>query len=880
MSLLIFPYSLVRYAGLHHQLFDHLKFNDTEKLLKSLRALINEKEQLKNSFCDALYPIITEQQDDKVRQQLINIKRQIFNDKKINNEHLLRLPQTVRNDLQSYLDKAEELTFFLEEKALKFEEEQDLNRKWLQQMALNPELQNGLLLSSPLLYEQLKSFVKKDSQGFKQKEQRILFSLLRYLSRMAFKTSPFSSFTYTGLMTLDQSGTSERPAAVAQVKSRLKLNNSIFEYLKTIIKKHPLLNEHLFVKLNLTAEIKEDKICFLSNFNNIESFQQINANSLQLIVYQYLEGYHKPVTLKNLIDQCAIYLENPSHESIKIYLIKLVESGMLEMDPGFSGMDEHWDDKLLLFLKNLEREEPSVLAIISLFERLKDYGTVYRSTDLAERFNLLLQAEKQLNNVFAELQKEAGLPVYNATSDGKLTAETPEITNFSMHQFVPYYFSARHIFYEDCFTAENLTLQAQPVQDFISKTDELISYLLPLDVMRKEREKMTGFFLKQYSNDEAVALTTFYKDYYLYVKKPEKEHKTAEEHDFLALSHWKEAVLAKIARLNHTNEDLIRFNADFFADLPKSQNLAQKSSLGMFVQFSDSKDGFSGVINALLPGMGKVSGRFLSLFDPAVTLSFVQYNERLFPDQMKVELNDASTFNANVHPPLLAHELELPGGNNIYPLTQRFNIRDLKVSYNKERKALSLHSADLELFSYDLSLESFYNRSNLYQLLAHFNPDARVSLQPFIQLVDRFYLDQHPVPAPDIFVLPRIVYAENVVIRRKTWRINTEIIPVQGPTESDFTYFIRLNNWLDRNKIPKEIFIFLRKRAYQAKPDGKREGLHDDYKPQYLSFAHPLLVGMFKKLLLRAGEYITLEEVFPKPDQNTVREYLIQWYNN
>lgn len=880
MSLQIFPYSLVRYAGLHHQLFDNLKFNDTEKLLKSLRALIDEKEQLKNSFCDALYPIITEQQDDKVRQQLINIKRQIFNDKKINNEYIIHLPQAVRNDLKSYLDKAKELAFLLEEKTLKFQAEQDQNRKWMQQMALHPELQNGLLLSSPLLYEQLKSFVKKDSQVFKQKEQRMLFSLLRYLSRMAFKTSPFSSFTYTGLMTLDQSLTSESAGAVAQVKSRLKLNNSIFEYLKAIIKKHPLLNEHLFVKLNLTAEIKGDKICFLSNFNNIESFQQINANSLQLIVYQYLEGYHKPVNLKNLIDQCAIYLENPSHESIKIYLIKLVESGMLEMDTGFSGMDEHWDDKLLLFLKNLESEEPSVLAIISLFECLKDYGTVYQSTNLVERFNLLQQAEKQLNTVFAELQKEAGLPVYNPASDVKLIAETQEITSFSMHQFVPYYFSARHIFYEDCFTSENLVFPAQSVKDFVSKTDELISYLLPLDVMRNEREKMIVFFLKQYPNDEAVALTTFYKDYYLYVKKPEKEHKIEEEPDFLALRHWKEAVLTKIAQLDYASEDLIRFNADFFADLPKSQNLAQKSSLGMFVQFSDNKDGFSGVINALLPGMGKVSGRFLSLFDPEVTRSFVQYNEKLFPAQMKVELNDASTFNANVHPPLLAHELELPGGNNIYPLARRFNIRDLKVSYNKERKALSLHSADLELFSYDLSLESFYNRSNLYQLLAHFNPDARISLQPFIQLVDQFYLDKHPVPAPDIFVLPRIVYAENVVIRRKTWRIKTEIIPVQALSEADFTYFIRLNNWLDRNKIPKEIFIFLRKRTYQAKRDGKREGLHDDYKPQYLSFTHPLLVGMFKKLLLRAGEYITLEEVFPKPDENTVREYLIQWYNN
>ncbi len=880
MSLQIFPYSLVRYAGLHHQLFNDLKLRDTENLLKSLGKLINEKELLKNSFCDELYPIITEQKDNKVRQQLINLKRQVFNDKTVNKECVSYLPETLRNDLQSYLDKAEELAFFLSKNASKFEEEQDFHRKYLQQMALNPELQQGLLLSSPLLYEQLSSFVKKDSKSFKQKEQRILFSLLRYLSRMAFKTSPFSSFTYTGLMTLGQTNSSEIVNPVTQIKSRLKLNNTIFEYLKAIVKRHPLLNEHLLVKLNLTAEIKDDKICFLSNFNNIESFQQINASALQLLVYQYLDSHREPVTLKNLIDQCALHLENPGHESIKIYLIKLVESGMLEINLGFSGMDEHWDDKLLLFLNELKKEEPSVLPVISLFEHLKDYRAEFQSADPFVRYHILQDAEKELNTVFAELQQEAGLPFYTAAPDQKFVAENSETATFSIHEFVPYYFSAKHIFYEDCFTSESLVFTEQPVKDFVLKTDELISYLLPLDVMRKEREKMLDFFLQHYYNNEAVALTTFYKDYYFHVKKPEKEQKLQEEADFLALRLWKEGVLAKLSQLSDANDELVQIDSEFFSSLPESQNLAQKSSMGMFVQFSDSKDCFSGVINALLPGMGKVSGRFLSLFDEKITQSFVQHNEKLFPDQIKVELNDASTFNANIHPPLLAHELELPGGNNIYPLAQRFNIRDLKVRYNNERKMLTLQAGDSELFSYDLSLESFYNRSNLYQLLAHFNPDARVSLQPFIQLVDQFYMDKHPVPAPDIFELPRIVYAKNVIIRRKTWRIKTEIIPVQALAESDFTYFIRLNNWLERNKIPKAVFIFLRKRAYQAKPEGKREGLHDDYKPQYLSFDNPLLIGMFKKLLLRAGEYITLEEVFPKSDQNTVREYLIQWYNN
>ncbi|GAA4205815.1 lantibiotic dehydratase [Pedobacter jeongneungensis] len=880
MSLQIFPYSLVRYAGLHHQLFDQLKLKDLASLLIIYNKITNEKEQLKNSLCDALYPVIKLQKDDKVRQQIINIKRHIFNNKRINFDHVYLLPEELQKDLSIYLKKLSELTDLLNNHALKFDQEQILQRKWLQEISQLPELQNGLLLSSPLLYEQLSSFIKKDSSSFKQKEHRAAFSLARYLSRMAFKTSPFSSFTYTGLMNLDTACSLQELQATHQVSSRLKLNNAIFEYLKAILKKHPLLNEHLLLKLNITAEIKEDKICFLSNFNNVESFQQINANGLQLMVYQYLNENQYPVSLKKLISDLIYHFKEPDHESIKKYLLKLVEAGMLAMELGFSGMDQKWDHKLLLFLKSLTGVESSAIPLITLFENLEKHRLDYQLANSAVRYRLLQEAEQELNNTFATLQQEAGLPFYTSVSERKGDQESQETATFSVIKFVPYYFPARNIFYEDCFTTENLMLPESKIKDFVTKTNQLINHLLPLDVMRKERNKMRDFFLKHYQNNESVALTAFYKDYYFYVKKPEKENELSQEPDFSTLKHWKEAVLVKLKQINHADKNFIRFDNHFFSDLPNDQDLYKNSTAGMFVQFADDENGFSGVINALLPGMGKVSGRFLSLFDQKVTESFVQHNEKLYPDKIKVELNDASTFNANIHPPLLTNELELPGGNNIYPPAKQFNIRGLTVRYDSEKDILTLHKEHLELYSYDLSLESFYNRSNLYQLLAHFNPDARVSLQPFIQLVDQFYLDKQPEPAPDLFVLPRIVYADNVVVRRKTWRIKTATVPNKEQLETDFEYLIRLNNWLIDNKIPGQVFLFLRKRAYQVKSDEKREGLHDDYKPQYLSFDNPLLIALFKKLLLRAGHYITLEEVFPKPDEHVVREYLIQWYNN
>lgn len=889
MKTQLFPYSLVRYAALPNHRFDQLKLSQAEKLIADYQTGYEEKEKLKTAFCDALFPVITNQTDDKIRQQLINIKRKIFNGKRTTEKEIdllhIVIPEPLVDYLHKYLFKVAELAVFLKESNILFNHEQEEHRRLIQQMALMTGLQNGLLLSSPVLYGQLSDFVKKDVTKFKQKELRMEFSLLRYLTRMAFKTSPFSSFTYTGLMLSAVPNLVENSFKVHEVGSRLKLNNMLFEYLRAVIRQHPVLNEYLYVKLNITAEIKADKIHFLTNFNNIEAFQQLKAGGLPLLVLQFLKDTGQSVSLKNLITHLSTRIA-ASCETIKLHLMKLMDTGMFELGLGVSGMHQYWDQKLLTFFKDNANAEKAFFSLIELFETLEIYRGSYVTANPVERYRILQDAEKMVNAVFLELQKEAGLPYYTTVDEKKTINVVPEKEDkiFLTNNFVPYYFSARNIFYEDCFTTEPEILSEAEINDFVFKTNQLATHLIPLDVMLSERLKMRDFFLRYYPKGQKIALTAFYNDYYFHVKKPEKEGAESGGQRVLN-STWKAAVLTKLTQQGLVGETL-NFSADFFCDLPKGEIETLNASLGTFVQFYHSADQNKqyGVVNGLLPGMGKVSGRFLSLFDQKVTNAFVSHNEALHPQVIKTELNDASTFNANVHPALLKHELALPSGNNIYAEDEQIKIGDLSVGFDEKANTLKLCLADKQVYSYDLSLESFYNRSNLYQLLAHFNPDARISLQPFIQLVDEYCQNSLATPEPDFFVLPRISYAETVIIRRKTWRIKTSFVPFQNQEETDFEYFIRLNIWLETNEIPTEIFLFLRKKAYQLKTvEGtveKKEGLHDDYKPQYISFHQPLLVGMFKRLLARAGKYIIIEEMLPVSGTGQVKEYLIQWYNS
>jgi len=886
MAVKIFPYSLVRYASLNHQVFNAIAFKHGEKLIETHYHYLKSREDLAEKICDTLFPVISQQTDDQLRQKLINIKRRVFNYKKITAEHLALIKTFNSESLfglfEAYFLNQTALENFYAENEPLYQQSETSHQKTIQQLALLPELQNGLMLSSPVLYLQLKDFVEKNPEKFRQKELRIEFSLLRYLSRMAFKTSPFSSFTFTGVMTME-SNRSNRPLKNMNVQSKLKLNNMLFEYLRSIFRQHPFLNEYLLVKTNITVEIVNDKIQFLTNYNNIESFQQLPASGLQLLVVNYLQNAEQPVTLAALTVYLAEHVEDSSREELKAYLLKLISTGLFEIGFGFSGMDENWAEKLLAFFQVADND--SLFGpLISLFSGLLVHLNNYATANTAQRYQMLQAAEAKVNHTFQQLQEQADLPFYSSADEKKYINhkdnQLPDI--FLTNTFVPYYFSARNIFFEDCFTDEAEVLPEPGIEDFAEKLNLLAKYLLPLDVMRKERIKMKDFYKTHYTGLEKIKLTTFYRDYYFHVKKPEKAQSEAKNNPLVEVSDWKKAILAKLNQLV-TSTDTLNLTDNFFENLPLESDLATISSIGAFVQFQEHDQQFYGVVNSLLPGMGKVSGRFLSLFDSVIQEEFIAKNEAINPGVIKAELNDASTFNANIHPPLLKHELVLPSGNHVYPAAQLIKVGDLCISLDTHKDYLKLLLDDREVHSYDLSLESFYNRSNLYQLLAHFNPNARISLQPFIQLVDEHYRGKLGDEEPDVYLLPRIVFEGTVIIRRRTWRVKTSVIPIQQQVETDFEYFIRLNSWFKLQQIPTKFFLFLRKRAYQGNAVNgenlKKEGLHDDYKPQYLAFDQPLLVGMFNRLLARAGNYITIEEVLPLPAKGGVKEYLIQWYN-
>ncbi|MDF2514784.1 MAG: hypothetical protein K0R59_80 [Sphingobacterium sp.] len=889
----ILPYSLVRYASLPIDTFAAFQLDDLTKRLQLRQRLDEEQSLLRTTICDALYQLVQTAPSDADRINLIRLKRMIYNNKIIDQQLLGNCSTLFSAQLHLQLSKLLDLMTAI---AIAEASEEDYyqqhlrkSHRRLQQLADHHLLKKGLLLSSPILLSQLPDYIQKDPKDFGQKEWRLIFSLLRYLTRMTFKTSPFSSFTYTGLMQL--CATKRKPATsdTTRIRSGVRLNNGLFEYLKSIMRRHDVINEFLTVRLNSTARIQEDKLSFLFNHNNIEAFQKLPATGLQRYIFEQLRtDGHSSSTFGTLIDSLESLVTDADRKQIKQHLVALVDTGFLELSANISAMDHNWNQALQHFLKETRSDHPDVRLLVQLLDSLLAIQKAYPEADIQTRKALLEATEREVNSLLKQLSIEQD-PQITTPSD-----TFPTLNSFKRTSPGPIYFAGRQLLYEDCYTEAVDILAHQPISQFVEKTDELLRHLRPMDAMAPERAKMLSFFKQHYPVQARVNLLDFYFDYYSTVKKQEKEAATVQSP---ASNLWIETLDLRLKEVINPNEAVLQIDANFFGPmLPGDYDGKHPSyARGIFVQFCPATEGRAasddtaiGVINAVLPGMGKVSGRFLHLFPSAISDRIRANNERLHPTVLKAELSDGSFFNANIHPPLLFHECNLSEEYRHYPAEGQIPVHELTVSNLEGNDFLSLWYQQQEVFAYDLCLESFYNRSNFYQLLAHFNSDEKVYLQPFINRIDQHYLPPTDASQP-IIVLPRIVYGGTVVIRRKTWCVRRDYIPLPSSAELASQYFLRLNNWRVDAGIPPAAFLFLRKRSFVLEEvvaaKTSKQFLPDDYKPQYISFEQPILVDLFSRLLARAGDYLVLEEVLPLASANgqqgedQVKEYLIQWYN-
>jgi len=327
--------------------------------------------------------------------------------------------------------------------------------------------------------------------------------------------------------------------------------------------------------------------------------------------------------------------------------------------------------------------------------------------------------------------------------------------------------------------------------------------------------------------------------------------------------------------------------------LSHNPDITTGSSYGAFVQFFRSKDDDSqliGVVNGMTLGFGKMFSRFLHLFEESVTASLREWNNSTnLSKAIFAENCDASFFNANLHPSLIPFEIRTPGSHNNLPVEKQILVTDLAIQQNKNATHLILihKPSGKQVYTFDLGFLGDKYRSQFFQLLQNFCFGKILIFTPFIEAIGekvRSYNEESNIKKNNnIWIRPRIVFEDQIILARKAWFIPREQLPFKISQESDWSYYVRVNEWRLVNQIPEYTFIHVIEYFGQGNGNASR----DNYKPQLICFSNPLLVKLFGKLLGRVVDKLRIEEMLPKPENlpsisgnKYVTEYLLQWYDN
>ncbi|GGX17975.1 lantibiotic dehydratase [Aquimarina muelleri] len=890
----IFPYSFIRYASGNHIDFEQLRCDKVKSFAEEISTLGLEIKNLRDNICNYLHALVKEALTSSEKQFFINMKRDIYNSRNITSQDRAKLVERLNKknkDLFEYYivlkEKKEDLLIEWQDR---YVNTITRHRGIIQELSKNELFQKGVRLSSKVFYNQLDTFSKKTILSFGKKEARLEYSLLRYLTRMYFKTSPFSTFTNLGLANLIEIGDTYT-LAQGKIHSKIRLNNGIFDYLKTLLVLHPEINEHLYLQLNPTIQVKEEKISFLINFHNLESFQSIaNTGVIKLLLEIARQKEKDSLRMYEFIEKLQESIDGDAQE-IKEYLLKLIEIGLLEFDFQTSGTDPDWSLKLLSFLKQINISSQLLKETILVLEKQRACCEIYATSNTKERnvileemfrdFSMLFDHFLEKMNIFKKDYKE-----YKENYKSLFTKE-----NFKKHPYILPSLTTEKLIYEDSFIEEKGEVSKTLLTAIIKDINTFIDVLQPLDSFQEERDRIRSFYIDYYGKRAEINLLDFYNLYYLHIKKPQQDFKKDNKDIYIdqhqenynkTYRKWIEDFKTILKPIIDKNQEEISIDSSMLKAMQEKWKNNRKIPLfsrGMFMQVFRTENNFQVVVNSISQGMGRASGRFLHLFNSNITEAFKKNNLQNSKESLFMELSDGSYFNANSHPPLLDQEIKIPDGHNSLPIESQIAVKDILIYFNEDIQEVCLkHSlTGKRILPFDLCLQSLDHRSKLYQLLFYFSPEQAVSFRPIQKAVQELLFEVEETSVKrEIYYFPRLVYNKQIILKRKRWSVLTKSIPQKGEQQSDADYFLSINQWKQKHNFPDQIFLYLR-----ANTTTKGEGMADDYKPQYIRFDSPLLIILWNKLLKKAKEYIYFEEMSPNTEtlkEQPVNELLTQWY--
>jgi len=380
----ILPYALIRTGGGSILEFENLVSKNTIVLIDKLIELNETILASRDILSDKLRELPSLVADNKVKKILINGRRELYNQKLLKEKKIEVIKSVMSSEdnrlLFNYLEKLKYKGELIKNIQSSYEEEVGKKFPHLIRLFSGDNLKKGLVLSSSSLLAKANSIKDISWKNLRKKDHQIVLGLLKYLTRMYCKTSPFSTFTLLSSARLKKniSGFLESKIldSEKETESHIRLNNYLWAYIRTLLTINENTNKLFNIRLNPTLKYEKENFLFLVNHLNEESFQRIPINPLLEYIRKEIKNRNTPHTLKSLLSQLVDdEVVDAEPNQIEDYLKQLIKYGFIEFDFGISGVDTDWDMALVNLLNTIKdsyKYFPELIDCLKKLRRLRE----------------------------------------------------------------------------------------------------------------------------------------------------------------------------------------------------------------------------------------------------------------------------------------------------------------------------------------------------------------------------------------------------------------------------------------------------------------------------------------------------------------------------
>lgn len=826
----------------------YLACPETADLLDAGLDLEDRCSDVAEQISDQLHGVVAGLADRATRQALLQLRRDIHNDRRPRAGDLTRALRhledpagsPIRRLVERWLEDRSRREELIRDAQHAYTREHALARQRLHTWAADPALGRGILVASDVLFTEMTKWLGKPAPPMESKRiRRTELAVLRYLARAACKPSPFGALTTVSIALLPGSvGDPQAPTIARQVR----VNHALVQRWADLLAGDPLLGEQLPVRMatanwradgRVVAVVRRDPDPPSAQLNRtIETLTSVPDSAVLGHVRDILQTSSTTAALTTqLIGRGA-----PARAAVAC-VQRLLDSGILDRRPELAATERDplaWFGRLI---ESTRHADPARTATLRT-----ELARLTSKVDCLPHLCDLTDAARALADA-----RDSALGISTA-----LREPTPGRYE-------------QHVVYEDTLGRPSLAVAPTPSRRGVAALQRFLRVAPLYDRNTYHRQTIKHMLLQQHGAETRVPLLPFFAAYTGAVRDaaspPARRgipafnpFDLAELDDF----HNLQRRFAKDLRsLCATDAPQVEIDDQWLdqvaADIPPFARAPR--SYACFYQPIDNTDAeCSIVVNDIMAGPARVFARFLDERRDRDAPAIGWLRSALQRDQTTTaDINASLGFNGNLHPPLC--DLALGYGHTddtTLPLT------DLQLSVEQDQ--ITVHSQRLarELVITDLGLTAPFLHPPLYRFLTQLRGSDFLTLKHVSWLDD----DADPSDLGTVAIYPRICY-RGVALTRREWRIPRHLLPARGPG-ADLTHFRAVRRWRRDFDLPETCFVRPRQLldALRSTTTGFDQSL---VKPQYVDLRSSLFARLLDQLREHADENLSIEEALPNP---------------